>query len=72
MIDTENPRGILGFNPRRDLEPKEQATANLAIALERWARGGRPGPDAALGTEDANWYVHKPIDSALFGRPNLR
>jgi len=41
----------LGFNPSRDLDPMEQAAANLAIALERWARG-EPGGQPRGGCRD--------------------
>jgi hypothetical protein len=58
--------GTGGFNPRRDLEPMEQAAAQLAIALERWARGDPGGPSHAgcrdrlaeewpLGLERSPW-----------------
>jgi len=43
--------GTLGFNPRRDMGPMEQAAANLAIALERWARG-EPGGEPREGCRD--------------------
>ncbi len=43
--------GTLGFNPRRDLDPLEQATAQLAIALERWARG-EPGGTPRAGCRE--------------------
>jgi len=43
--------GTMGFNPRRDLDPLEQAAGELAVALERWARG-EPGGPAREGCRD--------------------